>query len=184
MQALSESIQIWKFPLGKETHNAKHNWIKDYMFFVIIYSAIDQGCMGLSLTSYHKDEIWDLRTELGLIWDQIWDLIKSTVLVICIFSFPKPKPRPFAFFWDHVFPQPFPRLFSETNFFQNQNRSFFETKFFETETLKKVAKVSKPKCLVWYIWFCRFGLVDLVWFGIFFFASYTYFEKVPTCKLD
>ena len=32
-QALSESIQIWKFPLGKQTDNNKHNWIKDYMLF-------------------------------------------------------------------------------------------------------------------------------------------------------
>ena len=60
------------------------------MFFVIIYSAIDQGYIGLSLASCHKDEIWDLRAELGLIWDhfralvpigtksQIWDLITST----------------------------------------------------------------------------------------------------------
>ena len=29
-QALSESIQIWKFPLGKQTHNDKH---KDYLLF-------------------------------------------------------------------------------------------------------------------------------------------------------
>ena len=90
-QALSESIQIWKFPLGKETHNDKHNWIKDYMFFVIVYSAIYQGYMGLSLATCHKDEIWDLRAELGLIWDhfralvsmgtksQISDLFMSTV---------------------------------------------------------------------------------------------------------
>ena len=35
------------------------------MFFVIIYSAIDQGYIGLSLASCHKDEIWDLRAELG-----------------------------------------------------------------------------------------------------------------------
>ena len=32
-QALSESIQIWKFPLGKQTHNDTHNLIKDYMLF-------------------------------------------------------------------------------------------------------------------------------------------------------
>ena len=106
------------------------------MFFVIIYSAIDQGYIGLSLASCHKDEIWDLRAELGLIWDhfralvpigtksQIWDIITSTVLVIWIFSFPRPN-----------FPKPRPRLFSETNFFQNPNRNFFsETKFSETET--------------------------------------------------
>ena len=76
--------------MGKETHDI-HNWIKDYMFFVIIYSAIDQGYIGLSLATCHKDEIWDLRAELGLIWDhlralvpmgtksQIWDLIRSSV---------------------------------------------------------------------------------------------------------
>ena len=96
------------------------------MFFVIIYSAIDQGYIGLSLASCHKDEIWDLWAELGLIWDhfkalapigtksQIWDIITSTVLVIWIFSFLIPN--------------------------------FFEIKFSKTETLKKLAKVSKPKC--------------------------------------
>ena len=96
------------------------------MFFVIIYSAIDQGYTGLSLASCHKDEIWDLRAELGLIWDhfkalapigtksQIWDIITSTVLVIWIFSFPRPN-----------FPKP--RLFSKT-------------KFSETETLKNWQK--------------------------------------------
>ena len=115
------------------------------MFFVIIYSVIDQGYIGLSLASCHKDEIWDLRAELGLIWDhfralvpigtksQIWDIITSTVLVIWIFSFPRPN-----------FPKP--RLFSETKFFRNRNRDFFsETKFSETETLKNLAKVLKPR---------------------------------------
>ena len=123
------------------------------MFFVIIYSAIDQGYIGLSLASCHKDEIWDLRAELGLIWDhfralvpigtksQIWDIITSTVLVIWIFSFPrpnfpKPRPRLFSetkFFWNRNrdffpkpnFPKPKPRLFSETKFFRNRNRDFF-----------------------------------------------------------
>ena len=101
------------------------------MFFVIIYSAIDQGYIGLSLASCHKDEIWDLRAELGLIWDhfralvpietksQIWDIITSTVLVIWIFSFPRPN-----------FPKP--RLLSET-------------KFFETETLFPKPNFPKPK---------------------------------------
>ena len=83
--------------------------------------------MGLSLVSCHKDEIWDLRAELGLFWDHfralvLWDLITSTVLVIWIFSFPRPN-----------FPKP--RLFPETKFFRNQNRDFFsETKFSKTET--------------------------------------------------
>ena len=46
------------------------------------------------------------------------------------------------------FPKPKPRLFSETKFFRNRNRDFFsETKFFETETetLKNLAKVSRPR---------------------------------------
>ena len=117
------------------------------MFFVIIYGGIDQGYTGLSLASCQKDEIWDLRAELGLIWDhfktlspigtksQIWDIITSTVLVIWIFSFPRPN-----------FPKPKPRLFSETKFFRNRNRDFFsETKFSETETLKDLAKISKQR---------------------------------------
>ena len=97
------------------------------MFFAIIYSAIDQGYIGLSLASCHKDEIWDLRAELGLIWDhfralvpietksQIWDIITSTVLVIWIFSFPRPnffETESETFFPKPNFPKPKPRLFS------------------------------------------------------------------------
>ena len=139
------------------------------MFFVIIYSVIDQGYIGLSLASCHKDEIWDLRAELGLIWDyfralvpigtksQIWDIITSTVLVIWIFSFPKPRPRLFSdhkFFWNRN-----RNFFSETKFSETKTKTFFrdlifskpkprlfsETKFSETETLKDLAKVSKPR---------------------------------------
>ena len=47
-----------------------------------------------------------------------------------------------------IFPKPKPRLFSETKLLQNRNRYFFsETKFSdtETETFKKLAKVSKPR---------------------------------------
>ena len=63
--------------------------LKITCFFVMIYIAINQGCMGLSLASCHKDKIWDLRAEFGHIWDhsralvpmgtksQIWDLILS-----------------------------------------------------------------------------------------------------------
>ena len=109
------------------------------MFFVIIYSAIDQGYIGLSLASCHKDEIWDLRAELGLIWDhfralvpigtksQIWDIITSTVLVIWIFSFPRPnftKPRP-RLFPRTNFLKPKPRLFFRNQIFRNRNRDFF-----------------------------------------------------------
>ena len=120
------------------------------MFFVIIYSAIDQGYIGLSLASCHKDEIWDLRAELGLIWDhfralvpigtksQIWDIITSTVLVIWNFSFPRPN-----------FPKPRPRHFSETKFFRNRNRNLFsETKFSKTETFFRDQIFSKPKSIL------------------------------------
>ena len=120
--------------------------------FVINYSAIDQGYIGLSLASCHKDEIWDLRAELGLIWDhfralvpigtksQIWDIITSTVLVIWIFSFPRPNCSK-------------PRLFSKTKFFPKQtprlffrNRDFFlRPNFFETETETFFPKPNFPK---------------------------------------
>ena len=51
-----------------------------------------------------------------------------------------------TFFPKPNFPKPKPRLFSETKFFRNRNRDFFsETKFSETETLKDLAKVSKPR---------------------------------------
>ena len=121
------------------------------MFFVIIFSAIDQGYIGLGLASCHKDEIWDLRAELGLIWDhfralvpietksQIWDIITSNVLVIWIFSFPRPN-----------FPKP--RLFSETKFFRNQNRDFFPKPNFPKPKPSNIwqkfrnREVSKPKC--------------------------------------
>merc|ERR1711928_209629 len=89
-----------------------------------------------NLASCHKDEIWDLQAELGLIWDhfrafvpigtksKIWDIITSTVLVIWIFSFPRPN-----------FPKPRPRLFFRYQIFRNQNRDFFpRPNFFETET--------------------------------------------------
>ena len=125
------------------------------MFFVIIYSAIDQGYIGLSLASCHKDEIWDLRAELGLIWDhfralvpigtksQSWDIITSTVLVIWIFSFPRPN-----------FPKPRPRLFSETKFFETKTETFFLKPNFPKPKPKPSKKwqkfqnreVSKPKC--------------------------------------
>ena len=53
-----------------------------------------------------------------------------------------------TFFPKQNFPKPKLRLFSETKFFRNRNRDFFsETKFSETETetLKDLAKVSKPR---------------------------------------
>ena len=111
--------------------------------------------MALSLASCHKDEIWDLRAEWGLIWDhfralvpigtksKIWDLIASTVLVIWILSFqrpnfPKPKPTLFSetetetFFRDQIFSKPKPRLFFRNQIFQNRNPQRFG-KSFETE---------------------------------------------------
>ena len=130
--------------------------------------------MGLSLASCHKDEIWDLRAELGLIWDhfrasvpigtksQIWDLITSTVLVIWIFFFSENKfsgTEAETFFRDQIFPKPKPRLFFRTKFsetetetffidqiFWNRNRYFFfMTKFLETETFFPRPNFPKPK---------------------------------------
>ena len=134
------------------------------MFFVIIYSAIDQGYIGLSLASCHKDEIWDLRAELGLIWDHFkfgTSFIRALFLLFGFFLFQNqifrnldrdffPRPIFFetkteTFFPKPNFLKPKPRLFSETKFFRNRNRYFFsETKFSETETetLKNLAKVT------------------------------------------
>ena len=143
----AKALKYGNFPWERKRTMTNTIGLKITCFFVIIYSDIDQGYMGLSLASCQKDEIRDLRAELGLIWDhfralvpigtksQSWDIITSTVLVIWIFSFPRPN-----------FPKP--RLFSETKFFRNRNRYFFsETKFSETETetLKDLAKVSKPR---------------------------------------
>ena len=98
------------------------------MFFVIIYSAIDQGYIGLSLASCHKDEIWDLGAELGPFqgfgpnWDQVPNLGHHSKHCSCYLDI----------------------LFSETKFsetetffrdqiYRNRNRDFFsETKFSET----------------------------------------------------
>ena len=137
------------------------------MFCVIIYSAIDQGYMGPSLASCHKDEIWDLFGGISGLWSQepspkFGTSLRALLFVIWIFSFSrpnflKPKPRLFSktkffrnrdFFQKPNFLKPKPRLFSKTKFFRNQNRNFFsETKFSETETetLKKLAKVLKPR---------------------------------------
>ena len=46
-----------------------------------------------------------------------------------------------------IWPKPIPRLFFRYQIFRNRYRDLFsDTKFSETETLKKLAKVSKPKC--------------------------------------
>ena len=122
------------------------------MFFVIIYSAIDQGYIGLSLASCHKDEIWDLQAELGLIWDhfralvpigtksEIWDIIMSTVLDIWIFYFPRPifsETETETFFRDQIFSKPKPRLFFRNQIFRNRNRNPQRFgKSFETEKFR------------------------------------------------
>ena len=117
------------------------------MFFVIIYSVIDQGYIGLGLASCHKDEIWDLWAELGLIWDhfraksQIWDIIKSTVLVIWIFYFPRPN-----------FPKPNPRLFSETKFFETETKTFFRDRIFPKPRLFSETKLSETETKTLKIW--------------------------------
>ena len=71
-----------------------------------------------------------------------------------------------TFFRDQNFPKPKPRLFFRNQIFRNRNRDFFS----ETETLKDLAKVSKPKCqslletdISVRIMFCGVGIKELVW---------------------
>ena len=186
--ARSKSIQIWKFPFGKETHNDKHNWIKNYMFCVIIYSAIDQGYMGPSLASCHKDEIWDLCEGISGLWSQepspkFGTSLRALLFVIWIFSFsrpnfPKPKPRLFSktkffrnrdFFQKPNFLKPKPRLFPRPNFSETKTETFFPRPNFPKPKLKpsknwqkfQNREVLKPKCqsLAIRLWY------DIMWYG-------------------
>ena len=111
------------------------------MFFVFIYSAIDQGYIGLSLASCHKDEIWDLFGGILGLWSQepspkFGTSLRALLFVICSISL----------FQDQIFRNRnrdfFPRPnFSETEtffrnqIFWNQNRDFFpRPNFSETKT--------------------------------------------------
>ena len=110
-------------------------------FFVIIYTAIDQGYMGLSFASCHKDEIWDLQALRALFLLFGFLLFRDKIF----------QNQTETFFRDQIFPKP--RLFFQNQIFRDQNfskpkpRLFSETKFSETETetLRKLAKVSKPR---------------------------------------
>ena len=126
------------------------------MFFVIIYSAIDQGYIGLSLASCHKDEIWDLRAELGLnIWDHFRALIPNlghhyehcSCYLDFFFSETKfSETETETFFRDQIFSKPKPRLFFRNQIFRNRNRDFFpKPNFFETETETFFPKRRKSK---------------------------------------
>ena len=141
-----------EIPLGKETQKThKHNWIKYYMFFEIIYNAIDQGYMGNNLASCHKDKIWDFRAEMGLIWDhfrafsqlgpspEFGTSFQALFLLFGFFLFrgqifrnqdffPRPNfsiTETDTFFWNQIFSKPKPILLLETKFSDT-----------ETETLK------------------------------------------------
>ena len=108
------------------------------MFFVIIYSAIDQGYIGLSLASCHKDEIWDLRAEWGLIWDHFRALVptgtnfpKRALFLLFGFFFSKTKfSETETFFQDQIFLKPKPRFFSHTKFSKTETDTFFRNQFF------------------------------------------------------
>ena len=94
--------------------------------------------MGLSLASCHKDEIWDLQTELGLIWDHFRALVptgtnfpKRALFLLFGFFFSKTKfSETETFFQDQIFPKPKPRLFSETKFSKTETDIFFRNQFF------------------------------------------------------
>ena len=113
------------------------------MFFVIIYSVIDQGYIGLSLASCHKDEIWDLPAELGLIWDHFRALVptgtnfpKRALFLLFGFFFSKTKfSETKTFFQDQIFLKPKPRLFFPNQIFQNWNWYFFPKPIFLTPKL-------------------------------------------------
>ena len=123
------------------------------MFFVKIYSAIDQDIWDLA---------WCLATRMKF-WtcEQNWDLF-GTISGLWMFSFLRPnfpKPRLFSetkliqtetktFFRKQIFRSRNCDFFPRPIFLRNRNQYFFfETKFSktETETLKKLAKVSKPR---------------------------------------
>ena len=129
------------------------------MFFVIIYSAIDQGQMGLSLASYHGTT----RMKFGSC-EQNLDLFGTSLgalyLLFAFFLFRNPNRDFLPFFWDLIFPKPFLILFSETKFseieietfFQNHFRDFSETKFseIETDTFFRDQIFSKPKLILFW----------------------------------
>ena len=63
--------------MGKETHNDKHDYIKDYMFFVINYIAIDKDILDLTwhLATRMKfgtcKQNWDLFGTISGLWSQL-----------------------------------------------------------------------------------------------------------------
>ena len=83
--------------------------------FLLIYSAIDQGYMGLSLASCNM-EIWDLQAELG----------QESCYLDFFFSETKFSETE-TFSQDHIFPKP--RLFSDTKFFETETETFFRDQF-------------------------------------------------------
>ena len=125
--------------MGKETHNDKHNYIKDYMFFVIIHSAIDQGYIGLSLSSCHKDkdEIWDLGAELGLIWDHFRAFGTSLQTLFLLFGF-------FSF-RDQIFRNRDRDFFPRPNFFETETETFFRNQIFRNRNPQRFGKSFETK---------------------------------------
>ena len=127
------------------------------MFFVIIYSAIDQGYIGLSLASCHKDEIWgeqnwDLYGTISRLWPQLGPIpkfgtsLRALFLLFGFFNFRDQifRNRDRDFFSETKFSETETETFFRDQICRNRNQDFFsETKF--SETLKKLAKLSKPR---------------------------------------
>ena len=149
----------------------------------VLYSAIDQGYMGPSLASCHKDEIWDLFGGILGLWSQEPSPKFGTSFVICNLDFVFFKTKfseTETFFQDQIFPKrslfpkpnfpkPKPRLFSETKFFETKTETFFPRPNFPKPKLKPSKnwqkfwnrEVSKPKCqsLAIRLWY------DIMWYG-------------------
>ena len=117
------------------------------MFFVIIYSVIDQGYIGLSSASCHKDDIWDLGAELGLIWDHFRAKFKfgtSFKALFLLFGF--------FIFRDQIFRNR--DFFPRPIFFETETETFFPKPNFLIPKPKpsknwqkfRNREVSKPKC--------------------------------------
>ena len=146
------------------------------MFFVIIYSAIYQGYIGLSLASCHKDEIWCEQngTYMGpfqdfcLNWDQVPNLGHHCKHCSCYLDF----------------------FFSETKFSETENETFFRPNFLKPRLFcrdqilwnwnpKKMAKSFGTKLCIssiknGYIDSVPCGKIPRLWRRLFFVCEETY----------
>ena len=114
------------------------------------------------------EQNWDLYGTISRLWPQLGPSPKFGTSLQALFLlfgfflfrdqifrnrdrdfFPKPnfpKPKPSLFFRNQIFQNRNRDFFPRPNFFETETETFFsETKFSETETLKDLAKVSKPR---------------------------------------